>query len=96
MRKVMPLGDRVVIEREKGSLKKGRILLPENSQKKEKIGKVIKKGPGKIGKDGKNIEINVKEGDRVIFSSYAGVEFEDDGRELLVVKEDDILAKLEG
>jgi chaperonin GroES len=89
---IKPLGDRVVIEAiEKEETTASGIVLPETAKEKPQEGKVLAVGPGAY-KDGERIPLDVKEGDRVIFSKYAGTEVKYEGRELLIMRESDILA----
>lgn len=93
---LQPLGDRVVIEREESeSRTAGGIVLPDSAKNKPSRGKVISVGDGKLLDDGSRSTLQVKAGDRVLFSSYAGDEFKLGDRELLLMREDDILAVLE-
>ena len=91
---LQPLGDRVVIERESSESKTaGGIVLPDSAKDKPARGTVKAIGDGKLNqKTGARVTLQVKVGDRVIFSSYAGDEFKVDGEELLLMREDDILA----
>lgn len=93
-----PLGDRVVIEREEAkSTTAGGIVLPETAKDKPQQGKVLAVGDGRVTKDGKKRELQVKVGDKVLFTSYAGDEFKIDGdKKVLLMREDDILAVVEG
>ncbi len=94
MATIEPLGDRVVIRpipREEVS--KGGIVLPDTAKEKPQEGEVIAVGPGKLTEDGKRIAMEVKKGDRVIYSKYAGTEFKLDDEELVIMRESDILAK---
>lgn len=94
--RIQPLGDRVVVEREESEEKTaGGIVLPDTAKDKPARGRVVSVGDGKVLDDGSRSELQVKEGDRVIFSSYAGdtVKIGDD--EYLLMREDDILAVLE-
>ena len=91
---VQPLGDRVVVEREeaKGTTAGG-IVLPDTAKDKPQRGKVLAVGEGRITKDGKKRELQVKVGETVLFTSYAGDEFKIDGdKKVLLMREDDILA----
>ncbi|HLS35732.1 MAG TPA: co-chaperone GroES [Bacillota bacterium] len=89
---IKPLGDRVVIEIvETEETTAGGIVLPDSAKEKPQEGKVVAVGSGKVV-DGKKVELEVKEGDHVIFSKFAGTEVEHAGTEYLVVREDDILA----
>jgi len=91
--KLQPLGDRLLVEREESEEKTaGGIVLPDKAKEKSKRGRVLSVGNGKLNKDGKRIPPTVKPGDRVLFSGYSGEEIEFDGREVLLIREDDILA----
>lgn len=94
--KIKPLGNRVLIQRSKAQTSKGGILLPDSAQEKPKEGVVVAAGPGKADENGKVEPLNVKVGDRVLFSSYSGTEVKhlsgDD--EFLIMSEDDILGIL--
>jgi chaperonin GroES len=91
---IRPLGDRVVIEAiaKEESTASG-IFLPDTAKEKPQEGKVVAVGSGVL-KDGDRIPLEVKEGDRIIFSKYAGTEVKYEGRELLIMRESDILAVL--
>lgn len=94
--KLEPLGDRVVLERDESEEKTaGGILLPDSAQDKPARGRVISVGNGKLLDDGSRGALQVQVGDRVIFSSYAGESFRVDDQELLLMREDDILAVIE-
>ena len=93
--KLQPLGDRVVVEREESESKTaGGIVLPESAKNKPARCKVISVGDGRLLESGERSKMQVKPGDRVLFSSYAGDEFKVDGKELLLMREDDILATI--
>ncbi len=94
--KIKPLGDRVVVEPLKAEEKtKGGIVLPDTAKEKPQEGKVIAVGE-KITDEGKKMPLQVKVGDRVLYSKYAGTEITTkDGKELLILREDDILAIIE-
>jgi chaperonin GroES len=91
-----PLGDRVVVEREEAKdTTAGGIVLPDTAKDKPQKGKVLSVGDGRVTKDGKRRELQVKVGDVVIFTSYAGEEFKISGdKKVLLMREDDILAVL--
>jgi chaperonin GroES len=90
-----PLADRVVVKPlVKEEVTKGGIVLPDTAKEKPQEGEVVAVGPGKLGEDGKRIEMEVKKGDRVIYAKYAGLEWKHDGEEYLILRESDILAKL--
>ena len=94
--KLQPLGDRVVVQREESEEKTaGGILLPDSAQDKPARGRIVSVGNGRLLDDGSRGELQVKVGDRVIFSSYAGESFKVDDEELLLMREDDILAVIE-
>jgi len=95
MAKIEPLGDRVVIKpTPKEEVSKGGIVLPDTAKEKPQEGKIIAVGPGRLTEDGKRIAMEVKKGDKVIYSKYAGTEFKLDGEELIIMREGDILAKM--
>ena len=94
MAKIQPLGDRVVIKpTPKEEVSKGGIVLPDTAQEKPQEGEIIAVGPGRLSEDGKRIAMEVKKGDKVIYSKYAGTEFKLDNEELVIMREGDILAK---
>jgi chaperonin GroES len=94
MAKIEPLGDRVVIKpTPQEEVSKGGIVLPDTAKEKPQDGKIIAVGPGRVTEDGKRIAMDVKKGDKVIYSKYAGTEFKLDGEELIIMREGDILAK---
>ena len=99
MNKIRPLGNRVLIERSKAQKTMGGIILPDSAQEKPKEGTVIAVGPGKCDDQGKCTPLNLKVGDRILFSSYAGTEVKETGSdgcegEYLILSEDDILGVL--
>jgi len=92
--KVEPLGDRVVIKpTAKEKVSKGGIVLPDTAKEKPQEGKIVAVGRGKVCEDGKRIAMEVKAGDKVIYSKYAGTEIKLDDEELIILRESDILAK---
>jgi len=92
--KIEPLGDRVVIKPlPKEEVSKGGIVLPDTAKEKPQEGEIIAVGPGKLSEDGKRIAMEVKVGDKVIYSKYAGTEFKLDDEEVIILRESDILAK---
>ena len=93
--KLIPLGDRVVVEREASEQKtSGGILLPDSAKDKPARGTVVSVGEGKLDDKGVRHALQVKPGDRVVFTSYAGEPFKIGDDELLLMREDDILAVL--
>lgn len=94
--KIRPLNDRVLVTRvEEEQKTAGGIIIPDTAKEKPQEGKIVATGPGKIGEDGKRIPLNVKKGDKILFSKYAGTEIKIDGVEQIFMKEDDILGILE-
>jgi chaperonin GroES len=95
--KIRPLGQNVLLRRLEAEEKtKGGIYLPDTAKEKPREGKILALGEGELTKDGKHKEFQVKKGDRVIFSSYAGTEVKLSGEEYLILAEDDILGVVEG
>jgi chaperonin GroES len=95
--KISPLHDRVVLERLDGEeVSKGGIIIPDSAKERPAEGKVLAVGPGKRGEDGKTLGMEVKKGDRVLFSKYAGTEVKVDGNDRIILREDEILAVIEG
>jgi len=92
--KIQPLHDRVIVKRvEEEETTKGGIIIPDTAKEKPIEGVVVAVGSGKIEEEGeKKIPLEVKEGDRVLFSKYAGTEIKIDGEEHLIMKEEDIIA----
>jgi chaperonin GroES len=95
--KLQPLGDRVVLEREESEqTTAGGIVLPDTAKNKPARGTIVAVGDGRLLENGQRGQFQVKVGDRVLFSSYAGDEFKVGDQELLLMREDDILAVIEG
>jgi len=93
---IVPLNDKIVVKRLEAEDKTaGGIVLPDAAKEKPKQGKVVSLGDGKLLESGKRAQFQVKEGDRVLFTSYSGTEVTVDGKELLIMTEDDILAVVE-
>ncbi len=94
--KIRPLNDRVLVLREEEEQKStGGIIIPDTAKEKPQRGKVIAIGPGKFSKDGKRIPMDVKAGDRIFFSKYAGTDIKIDSIEHVFMREDDILSVVE-
>jgi chaperonin GroES len=95
--KLKPLSNRVIVTRMEEEQKTvGGIIIPDTAKEKPQEGKIIAVGPGKIDDKGKQrISMEVKEGDRILFSKYAGTEIKIDGVEHIFMKEDDILAVID-
>ncbi|WP_029915422.1 co-chaperone GroES [Pelobacter seleniigenes] len=94
---IRPLQDRIIVERvEEETKTAGGIIIPDTvSKEKPQEGKVIAAGKGKVTAEGKVLPLDVKEGDRVLFGKYAGSEIKIDGKEYLIMREDDILGIVE-
>lgn len=95
--KLRPLADRVVIEPSEGEeVTTGGILLPETAKEKPQQGTIIAVGNGRRDDDGKLIAMDVKLNDKVLYAKYAGTEIKLNGKKVLILKESDILAVVEG
>ncbi len=93
MSKIRPLGDKVLVRRVEAEKKTaGGIVLPDAAKEKPKRGKIIAVGEGRLLDDGKRAKMQVKKGDEVLFSSYAGTEITVGKKEMMIMSEDDILA----
>ncbi len=94
--KIRPLHDRVVIRRVEDERRSpGGIVIPDTAAEKPMQGEVLAVGNGKIQDDGSVRPLDVKVGDKVLFGKYAGTEFRQDGEEVLMMREDDIMAVIE-
>jgi chaperonin GroES len=94
--KVRPLHDRVIVERVKEEEKtKGGIIIPDTAKEKPVEGKIVAVGEGKVLDDGKRVPLQVKAGDRILFGKYAGTEIKIEGKDRLIMREDDIIAIVE-
>ena len=92
--KLQPLADRLVVKPvEREEVTKGGIVLPDTVKEKPQEGKVMAVGPGRLSEDGKRIAMEVKVGDIVIYAKYGGVEYKIDDKEVIILRESDILAK---
>ncbi|MCJ7432782.1 MAG: co-chaperone GroES [Anaerolineales bacterium] len=95
--KLKPLGGRVIVEPiEQEDMTAGGIILPETAKEKPQEGKILAAGPGDRDEDGKRIALDVKVGDKVLFAKYSGTEIKMNGKKLLIMRESDILALVEG
>ncbi len=91
-----PLQDRILAKRLESEEKtKGGIIIPDSAKEKPLEGKVVAVGRGKVLEDGSVRELDVKKGDRILFGKYAGTEVKIDGDELVILREDDVLAVVE-
>ncbi len=95
--KLRPLHDRVIVKRlEEERVSAGGIVIPDSAAEKPTRGKVIAAGPGRVNDEGKVRPLDVKAGDTILFGKWSGTEVKIDGEELLVMKEEDIQAVIEG
>ena len=93
--KFKPLHDRILVKRlEESEKTKGGIIIPDTAKEKPSEGQVISVGPGSINNDGKRNPLDVKEGDKILFSKYSGDEVKIDGQDLIIIKEEDIIGIL--
>ena len=95
--KIRPLHDRIIVHRlDEGEQRIGGIIIPDSAKEKPQQGTVIAAGFGKANSRGKRVPLDVRAGDRILFGKYAGQEITLDGQELFIMKEDDVLAIIEG
>jgi chaperonin GroES len=95
--KLKPLGGRVIVEPiEQEEMTAGGIILPETAKEKPQEGKILAAGPGERDEAGNRIALEVKVGDKVLYAKYSGTEVKMDGKKLLILRESDILAIVEG
>jgi len=93
---IRPLHDRVIVERlEEETMTAGGIIIPDSAKEKPFEGTIIAVGKGKSTEDGKLLPLDVKVGDKVLFGKYAGTEIKIDGKEFMMMREDEILAVVE-
>ena len=94
--KIRPLQDRIIVKRiDEEETTKGGIIIPDTAKEKPQEAKVIAVGKGKVKEDGTLIPLDVKKGDRVLFSKYSGTEITIEGEEHLIIREDDVLGVCE-
>ena len=95
--KIRPLHDRVIVKRLEAERKSaGGIVIPDSATEKPSEGKVLAAGKGKILEDGSVRALDVKVGDKILFGKYSGTEVKVDGEDLIVMREEDIMAVIEG
>jgi chaperonin GroES len=93
---IRPLHDRIIVERlEEETTTAAGIIIPDTAKEKPQQGKIIAVGKGKVTEDGKVLPMDVKVGDRVLFGKYAGTDIKIEGKEYLMMREDDILGVVE-
>jgi len=94
--KIRPLNDRILVKRLEGEEKTaGGIIIPDSAKEKPAEGEIIAVGPGKLNDHGDRVAMDVKPGDRVLFSKYGGTDVKIDGEDYLIMREDDILGVVE-
>jgi len=94
--KIRPLNDRLLVKRLAEEEKTaGGIIVPDSAKEKPAEGEVVAVGPGKIGDNGERVALQVKEGEKVLFSKYGGTDVKLDGEDYLIMREDDILGVIE-
>jgi chaperonin GroES len=94
--KIRPLADKVLVQRLEAETKTaGGIVLPDSAKEKPQTGKIVSVGDGKVLDDGSTRKLQVKKGDTVLFTSYAGTDVKIDGKEYLIMSESDIMAVIE-
>ena len=94
---IRPLHDRIIVHRlDEGEQKIGGIIIPDTAKEKPQQGTVVAAGNGKTSDNGKRVSLDVKAGDRILFGKYAGQDIKLDGQEYFIMKEDDVLAVIEG
>ena len=94
--KIRPLQDRILVKRiDEEEKTSGGIIIPDTAKEKPQEGKGIAVGNGKVNEDGKGQPLDVKKGDKILFSKYSGSEVNLDGEEHMIMREDDVLAVLE-
>ncbi|RLC02217.1 MAG: co-chaperone GroES [Deltaproteobacteria bacterium] len=91
-----PLSDRILVERvDEDEKTKGGIIIPDTAKEKPAEGKIVASGNGRIGEDGKLLPMDVKVGDRILFSKYGGTDVKIDGIDYLILRQDDVLGVIE-
>jgi chaperonin GroES len=93
--KVRPLQDRILVERIEEEIRKGGIIIPDSAKEKPQQGKVVAVGPGRIDEKGNRVPMDVKKGDIILFGKYSGNELRVGEDELLIMREEDVLAIVE-
>jgi chaperonin GroES len=94
---IRPLHDRIIVRRvEEGEQQIGGIIIPDSAKEKPQRGTVIAAGNGKLNKDGRLVPLDVKAGDLILFGKYTSQEVKLDGEELLIMREDEVLAVIDG
>lgn len=95
--KIRPLNDRILVKRlEEEAKTAGGIIIPDTAKEKPAEGEIVAVGPGKLNDQGDRVPMDVKPGDRVLFSKYGGTDVKIEGQDYLIMREDDILGVVEG
>jgi chaperonin GroES len=95
--KIRPLNDRILVKRlEEEQKTKGGLFIPDSAKEKPAEGKVVAVGNGRLNDKGERVAVELKGGDRVLFSKYGGTEIKIDGEDFLIMREDDVLGVVEG
>ena len=90
--KIRPLGDRIVVQRLEEDLEKGGIIIPDTAKEKSLKGKVMAVGDGRLTEEGKRVPMQLKKGEKVLIGKYSGTEVQIDGKDYLIMREEDVLA----
>ena len=94
---IRPLHDRLIVRRlEEGEQKVGGIIIPDSAKEKPQQGRVLVAGSGKVREDGKRMPLDVKKGDLILFGKYSSQDIKIDGEDLLIMREDEVLAVFDG
>jgi len=93
--KIKPLQDRILVERVEEEETVGGIIIPDTAKEKPQKGKIVEVGPGRKDDSGKLMKLELKSGDTVLFNKYAGTEIKIEGKEFLLMREDDVMALVE-
>ncbi|MCF6186935.1 MAG: co-chaperone GroES [Desulfobulbaceae bacterium] len=94
--KIRPLNDRILVKRlEEEGKTAGGIIIPDSAKEKPAEGEIVAVGPGKLNDAGERVAMDVKDGDRVLFSKYGGTDVKLDGEDYLIMREDDILGVIQ-
>lgn len=91
---IEPLWNHILVQQDEAEEKRGSIILPDDARQKPKRGKVLAVGPGRIDDEGRLVPMSVKEGDRVLFANHAGQEIDLDGKKLMIINDNNVLARI--
>ena len=90
--KIRPLGDRIVVQRMEEEVEKGGIIIPDTAKEKSLKGKIVAVGEGRLTEEGKRVPMQLKKGDKVLIGKYSGTEVQIEGKDYLIMREEDVLA----